>query len=55
MKKTACIIKYTLSLNLYDVARDWAIEGHLDAINLKPTFRKILDDIKNQERKLERS
>ena len=35
----------------------WAIEQHLDTIpsKLKPTFQKILDDIKARKENLERS
>jgi hypothetical protein len=35
----------------------WAIEQHLDSIpaNLKPTFQKILDDVKARKESLERS
>ena len=35
----------------------WAIEQHLDSFppKLKPTFRKILDDIKTKKENLERS
>jgi len=35
----------------------WTIEQHLDALppKLKPTFRKILDDIKARKENLERS
>ena len=35
----------------------WAIEQHLDTIpfKLKPTFQKILDDVKTRKENLERS
>jgi hypothetical protein len=35
----------------------WAIEQHLDSIpaNLKPTFQKILDDVRVRKENLERS